>query len=93
MLGDLIELALELIFEGTMESVQARQRPLWARLALAGTLLVLFAGVTGLLVWAGVTTPSWPLIALGAALFVLGVGLIIWLLQKRRQQRSPKDRS
>ena len=49
MLDDLIELALELIFEGTMESVHARRKPLYARLASAGILLVLFAGVTGLL--------------------------------------------
>ncbi len=53
MLDDLIELALELIFEGAMESAHARRKPLYARLALAGILLVLFAGVTGLLVWAG----------------------------------------
>lgn len=49
MLDDLIELVFELIFEGTVESVNARQRPLWTRLALAGSLLVLFAGATGLL--------------------------------------------
>lgn len=67
MLDDLIELALELIFEGTVESVNARQKPLWLRLALAGILLVLFAGVTGLMVWAGISIQSWPLIALGAA--------------------------
>ena len=68
MLDDLIELALELIFEGAVEAADARRKPLHARLALAGVLLVLFAGVSGLLVWAGITSQSWPLIALGAAL-------------------------
>ncbi len=93
MLDDLIELALELIFEGTMESVDARRKSLHARLALAGVLLVLFAGVTVLLVWAGITAQNWPLIALGAALLALGAGLIVWLLHKRRQHHGPKERS
>jgi len=88
MLDDLIELALELIFEGSMESVHARRKPLYARLALAGILLVLFAGVTGLLVWAGITAQSWLLIALGAALLALGAGLIVWLVHKRRERRD-----
>ena len=88
MLDDLIELALELIFEGTMESVHARRKPLYARLALAG-----FAGVTGLMVWAGISIQSWPLIALGAALLALGAGLVIRLFQKRRGRHSPHDRS
>ena len=88
MLDDLIELALELIFEGTMESAHARRKPLYARLALAGILLVLFAGVTGLLVWAGITSQSWLLIALGAALLALGAGLIVWLVRKRRERRD-----
>lgn len=90
MLDDLIELALELIFEGAMESVHARRKPLYARLALAGILLVLFAGVTGLMVWAGISIQSWPLIALGAALLALGAGLVIRLFQKRRGRHSPK---
>lgn len=93
MLDDLIELALELIFEGTMESVHARRKPLYARLALAGILLALFAGVTGLMVWAGISIQSWPLIALGAALLALGAGLVIRLFQKRRGRHSPHDRS
>ena len=93
MLDDLIELALELIFEGTVESVNARQKPLWLRLALAGILLVLFASVTGLSVWAGISIQSWPLIALGAALLALGAGLVIRLFQKRRGRHSPHDRS
>lgn len=88
MLDDLIELALELIFEGAMESAHARRKPLYARLALAGILLVLFAGVTGLLVWAGITSQSWLLIALGAALLALGAGLIVWLVRKRRERRD-----
>ena len=61
--------------------------------ALAGILLVLFAGVTGLLVWAGITSQSWLLIALGAALLALGAGLVIRLFQKRRGRHSPHDRS
>ena len=88
MLDDLIELALELIFEGAMESAHARRKSLYARLALAGILLVLFAGVTGLLVWAGITSQSWLLIALGAALLALGAGLIVWLVRKRRERRD-----
>ena len=93
MLDDLIELALELIFEGAMESARARQRPLWVRLASAGILLALFAGVTGLLVWTGISDESWPLMALGLGVLALGTGLIVRLLQKRRRHRSPKDRS
>lgn len=94
MLDDLIELVFELIFEGTVESVNARQRPLWTRLALAGSLLVLFAGATGLLMWAGITAHiSWPLIALGAGLLALGAGLMIRLFQKHRQHRGLQDRS
>lgn len=93
MLDDLIELVFELIFEGTVESVNARQRPLWTRLALAGSLLVLFAGATGLLMWAGITVQNWPLIALGAGLLALGAGLMIRLFQKRRQHRGLQDRS
>ena len=92
-LDDLIELALELIFEGSLESARARQRPLWVRLASAGILLALFAGVTGLLVWAGISDQSWPLMALGLGVLALGTGLIVRLLQKRRRHRSPKDRS
>lgn len=88
MLDDLIELALELIFEGAVEAADARRKPLHARLALAGVLLVLFAGVSGLLVWAGITSQSWPLIALGAALLALGAGLIVWLVHKRRERRD-----
>lgn len=93
MLDDLIELVFELIFEGTVESVNARQRPLWTRLALAGILLALFAGVTGLLMWAGITAQNWPLIALGAGLLALGAGLMIRLFQKSRQHRGLQDRS
>lgn len=92
-LDDLIELALELIFEGSLESARARQRPLWVRLASAGILLALFAGVTGLLVWTGISDQSWPLMALGLGVLALGTGLIVRLLQKRRRHRSPKDRS
>ena len=88
MLDDLIELALELIFEGAVEAADARRKPLHARLALAGVLLVLFAGGSGLLVWAGITSQSWPLIALGAALLALGAGLIVWLVHKRRERRD-----
>ena len=40
MLDDLIELALELIFEGAMESAHARRKPLYARLALGAGLIV-----------------------------------------------------
>lgn len=93
MLDDLIELVFELIFEGTVESVNARQRPLWTRLALAGVLLVLFAGLTGLLMWAGIMAQNWPLIVLGAGLLALGAGLMIRLFQKRRQHRGLQDRS
>ena len=92
MLDDLIELALELIFEGTVESVNARQKPFRACLRLAYP-LVLFAGVTGLMVWAGISIQSWPLIALGAALLALGAGLVIRLFQKSRGLHSPQDRS
>lgn len=90
MLDDLIELALELIFEGAMESVHARRKPLYARLALAGILLVLFAGVTGLMVWAGISIQSWPLIALGAALLALGAGLVIRLFKSAGDATAPK---
>lgn len=93
MLDDLIELALELIFEGAMESVHARRKPLYARLALAGILLVLFAGVTGLMVWAGISIQSWPLIALGAGTACAGRGACNPAFQKRRGRHSPQDRS
>ena len=90
MLDDLIELALELIFEGAMESVHARRKPLYARLALAGILLVFVCRCDRADGVGRNLDPKLAVDRVGAAALRWARGLVIRLFQKRRGTPHPK---
>lgn len=80
----LVEFVLEIVLEGVIETAGSRKVPLPVRLGLAALLILFFGGIVGLVLWVGIDTRNWPLVALGA---VLGALCVFWLVYKVRQFR------
>lgn len=80
----LVEFVLEIVLEGVIETAGSRKVPLPVRLGLAALLILFFGGIVGLVLWVGIDTRNWPLVALGA---VLGILCAFWLGYRIRQFR------
>ena len=72
-MDSLLELVLEIVVEGAIGAAGSRQVPLPVRLVLGGLLLALLVGLSGLLVWVGLDTGRWFLVALGIAILLGGL--------------------
>ena len=72
-MDSLLELVLEIVVEGAIGAAGSRQVPLPVRLVLGGLLLALLLGLSGLLVWVGLDTGRWFLVALGIAILLGGL--------------------
>ena len=95
MLDDLIELVLEILFDGAIEAAGCRKVPLAARIALGGGVVLFVLAVAGLVLWAGMDTGNWGLIALALVLLAFFAAIIRrWVKdllaeKNRRPSRRP----
>ena len=89
MLDDLLELVLELVVEGAIGAARSKGLPAPVRLALAGILLLLFLGMVGLVLWAGIGSGNGKLVLLG---IVLAAGFAAWLVSRIRRLEKGRRR-
>lgn len=86
-MDDLVELILEIILEGAAEAVGSRRVSLPVRILLACLLLLLFGGIAGLLLWAGIGSGNVGLTVLGILFFVWIAVLVFVRVRRIRRRR------
>ena len=87
MLDDIIEVVLELILDGMVETASSKKVPMPIRIALATILGLLVLALFGLLLWVGISSGSVLVIALDAVL--LGA-CILWICFKVKKHKIKK---
>ncbi len=93
MLDDILEILLEIIFEGAAAAIGSKHVSLPVRILLAAIILAFWLGFAWLLLAAGTGTEDWKLVLAGAAFLVIG-GILgysrIRRLRKNRQANQQK---
>lgn len=82
MLDDILEVVLEIVLDGVVSAAESKRVPMPIRIGLIALLVVLWLGVVGLVLWAGIDSGSVLLILLGALLFF---GAAVWGIYKIRK--------
>ena len=85
-MDDFLDLLLDILVDGAVGAVDSPRVPLWARILLGAVLLVLFLGVSGLLMAAGIGTGRWGLTVLGALFLVFTAGMTARKLRRRKRK-------
>ena len=85
-MDDLLEFLLDILVDGAINAAEDRRVPLWVRILLGAVLLVLFLGVSGLLMAAGIGTGRWGLTVLGALFLVFTAGMTARKLRRRKRK-------
>ena len=81
-MDDLMELLLDVLLEGSVETASSPRTPLGVRVVLILILGIGYIGVSGLIFWVGFDTGKWGLMLLGLTLLTAGA---VWFWYKRRE--------
>lgn len=71
----MVEIIVEIIFDGTLELVTAKKIPMFVRVLAAGLLLAFYIGFGGLLVYIGIKNNS--IVVTGCAVVLL---VAVWIM-------------
>lgn len=72
----IMEILIEIIFEGALESVTEKKFPIFFRVMAAVLLLTVYIGLTGILLYIGINNKSRIVIGIAIALF-LTVAIVV----------------
>ena len=88
MLDDIIEVVLELILDGMVETASSKKVPMPIRIALATILGLLVLALFGLLLWVGIGSGSALLIVLDVVLLAACIALVFFKVKKHKIKKG-----
>jgi len=88
MLDDIIEVVLELILDGMVETASSKKVPMPIRIALATILGLLVLALFGLLLWVGISSGSALLIVLAVVLLAACIAWVFFKVKKHKIKKG-----
>jgi len=88
MLDDIIEVVLELILDGMVETASSKKVPMPIRIALATILGLLVLALFGLLLWVGISSGSVLLIVLAVVLLAACIAWVFFKVKKHKIKKG-----
>ena len=88
MLDDIIEVVLELILDGMVETASSKKVPMPIRIALAAILGLLVLALFGLLLWVGISSGSALLIVLAVVLLAACIAWVFFKVKKHKNKKG-----
>ena len=88
MLDDIIEVVLELILDGMVETASSKKVPMPIRIALAAILGLLVLTLFGLLLWVGISSGSALLIVLAVVLLAACIAWVFFKVKKHKNKKG-----
>ena len=88
MLDDIIEVVLELILDGMVETASSKKVPMPIRIALAAILGLLVLALFGLLLWVGISSGSVLLIVLSVVLLAACIAWVCFKVKKHKIKKG-----
>lgn len=86
-MDDVIELILELVFDGVIEATGSKKVPLPIRIALAAVIVAFIGGICALLIIVGADSGSMGMILVAVVLLVIFVGFAVYKIKTRINNR------
>ena len=88
MLDDIIEVVLELILDGMVETASSKKVSMPIRIALAAILGLLVLALFGLLLWVGISSGSALLIVLAVVLLAACIAWVCFKVKKHKIKKG-----
>lgn len=82
-MDDILELLLDILFDGTLHAVESKKVPLLIRVLLGLVLAAIVLGISGLLIAAGVNSGNIAITILGIAFLCAALIYAYWKWRKR----------